>query len=303
MTHLGSLDAVALETVMGVMGVSSIMFPDWKNTRYPRRFGLMPKGRPAPPPPIDLRKLLTQLLAMHEDADDPHRALWPDPEDALGILTYTRLHHRALRPEGNECPQRAEQATTRLTIVRFLRSVLDQEERFATDDARAAGVTWAAIAPFMGVENPGSAKNRHSRLVGSMEDPQRRRTPEAGRAATLAKLRERSNRGRVAATVARHQRQLVQAAYDLVANEGQLAVDEECETVWLAGVKSCLAIELPDEADHARLANFLGVTVQEIRSYAAAEGIPPARTPQAQAALDRASALRDRLHQEYEPEA
>uniref|UniRef100_UPI003F498535 hypothetical protein n=1 Tax=Actinomadura sp. CA-154981 TaxID=3240037 RepID=UPI003F498535 len=237
---------------------------------------------------------------MHEDAEDPHRDLWPDPEDALGILAYTRLHHRALRPEAGVRPQRADQATTRLTIIRALRSVLDQEERSATDDARAAGVTWAALAPFLGVELPGSAKNRYSRLVGSMEDPDRRRTPAAGRAAALARLRERSSHGRVAATVARHRRQIWKAAQGLVAYAGELAVSEECKDTWLEGVEACLALEHPDERDHERLANFLGLTVQEIVSHAADEGVPPARTPQAQAALEQASALRDELHREYE---
>ncbi|MEV3927449.1 hypothetical protein [Actinomadura coerulea] len=240
---------------------------------------------------------------MHEDADDPHRDLWPDLEDALGILAYTRLHHRALRPEGGVRPQRADQATTRLTIIRVLRSVLDQEERSAIDDARAAGVTWAALAPFLGVELPGSAKNRYSRLVGSMEDPGRRRTPAAGRAVALAQLRERSSHGRVAAIVARHRRQIVQAAQDLVAHAGELAVSEECESIWLDGVQACLAIEGPDDRDHERLANFLGLTVQEIASHAVSEGVPAARTPQARAALERASALRDELHRKYEQEA
>ncbi|MEU8310685.1 hypothetical protein AB0C84_44760 [Actinomadura sp. NPDC048955] len=237
---------------------------------------------------------------MHEDADDPHRDLWPDPEDALGILAYTRLHHRSLRPEADVRPQRADQATTRLTIIRALRSVLDQEERSATDDARAAGITWAALAPFLGVERAGSAKNRYSRLVGSMEDPERRRTPAAGRAAALARLRERSGQGRVAAAVARHRHEIVRAAQDLVAHADQLAVNEECEEVWMEGLRACLAIERPDGLDHERLANFLGLTVQEIASYAAVGSLPPAHTPQAQAALDQASALRDKLHREYE---
>lgn len=260
----------------------------------------MPKGRPAPPPPADLRELLTRLQLMHEDADDAHRDLWPDLEDVLGTLVYTRLHHRALRSETSERPQRVDQATTRLTIIRALRPIVDREERFAIDDARAAGATWASIAPYLGVEQPGSAKNRHRRLVGSMEDPQRRRTPEAGRAAELAQLRERSTHGRVAATVARHHHQLVQAARELVGHAGDLAVNEECESIWLAGVESCLAIERPGDLDQERLANYLGITIHEIVSYAASEGISPARTPQAQAALDRASTLRDELHRWYE---
>ncbi|MFG1857540.1 hypothetical protein ACGFJT_37295 [Actinomadura geliboluensis] len=260
----------------------------------------MPKGRPTPSPPVDLRELLKRLQVMHEDADDPHRDLWPDPEDVLGTLIYTRLHHRALRPETSKLPQRADQATLRLTIIRTLRPMLDREERFAIDDARAAGATWASLAPHLGVALPGSAKNRHRRLVGSMEDPQRRRTPEAGRAAELAQLRERSTRGRVAATVARHQHQLVQAARELVAHAGDLAINDECESIWLAGVEGCLAIERPGDPDQERLANYLGITIHEIVSYAASEGIPPARTPQAQAALDQAAVLRDELHRWYE---
>ncbi|GAA2165266.1 hypothetical protein [Actinomadura napierensis] len=234
---------------------------------------------------------------MHVEADDPHHDLWPDPDDVLGVLAYTRVRHRALLPATDEQRQRADQAATRLTIIRAVRTALDNEELSAIDDARAAGTQWAAIAELLGLEYPGSAMNRRNRLLGALEDPQRRRTPAAGNAVIVKRLRERDREGRAAAAIARRHGRIVEAAEALLAHADELEVSDECATIWLAGVRESLDIVRPTAREQQRLANYLGITIGEILSQALSEGIPPARTPEAHAALARASALRDELHQ------
>ncbi|MEU8310160.1 hypothetical protein AB0C84_41970 [Actinomadura sp. NPDC048955] len=240
---------------------------------------------------------------MHADAEDQHRDLWPDAEDAVSILTYTRLRHRALRGPTSSRPQRADQAAARLILIRVLRNVLDREELAAIEDARAAETEWAVLAGHLGLENPGSAALRHRRLLGALEDPQGRRTWAAGSAVIERRLRQRDEQGRAAAAVARHHRRVMHASEDLLAHAEDLAVSDECAADWLPELQECLAIGHPSAGDKKRLASLLGVTINEIISHAADESIPAARTSQAQAALDRAMTVRNTLHLEYGQEA
>ncbi|MFG2989306.1 hypothetical protein ACGFZK_08415 [Streptomyces sp. NPDC048257] len=116
---------------------------------------------------------------MHRD--DPCFALWPDHQDAIGILDYTRRFHCALPPANGGWHHRGDQAGIRLAIVRRLRAVLDREELAAIEDARADGMQWGAISLLLGMRHPGSAMNRRERLKVGTARPDGRRTPEARR--------------------------------------------------------------------------------------------------------------------------
>ncbi|UUU37933.1 hypothetical protein [Streptomyces sp. NBC_00162] len=126
-----------------------------------------------------MRDLLATLFEIHLGVDDPWLALWPDYQDAIGILDYARRFHCALPPATCGQRHRGDQAGIRLTIVRHLRAVLDREELAAIEDARADGMQWAAISRLLGMQHPGSAMNRRERLKAGTERPDGRRTREA----------------------------------------------------------------------------------------------------------------------------
>lgn len=248
----------------------------------------MPRGRPHPPEPADLGKLVKELYQLHAEADDSALSRWPYDEDLLGVLQYVRDRHRALPPVSESNRQRATQAMLRLAIVRRLRPVLDAAELAGIDDARSAGVPWHEIAVALGVERPGSAANRRERLLAAQSDPHARRTPEVGRRVTAERL-SAEDRDRRAAAAARSRFAAVRdAAVALLEHVDDLLISEDAET-WLSGVREILASDNPTPTEQQALSAYLGLMVSEVKLAAAVEEVPAAQTEQAVQALQAAA--------------
>ncbi|MEU9700191.1 hypothetical protein [Streptomyces sp. NPDC047981] len=250
----------------------------------------MPKGRPLRPQSADLRKLRQQLYQMHVDADDQSLALWPDDRDSIGILSYTRTHHRALPSATFENKRRGEQAGLRLTLIRHLREALDREELAALEDARSGGLTWQAVADLIGVEYPGSASNRLDRLRASAAAPDGRRTPAAGRKAVAEEAAAADRERRAQLAVARRFNEVRGVASNLLRQIDDLTLNEDAEE-WLAAAQEILEEESPTPTAQQGLIAYISLAATEIKLFAATQGVPAARTKEAESALNDARNL------------
>jgi len=250
----------------------------------------VPKGRSHAPEPADLRKFTADLYRLHENSNDTSLVLWPDDRDVLGALQYARRHHRALPPPTFEQRRRAEQARLRLTMIRQIRRLLDEEELAAIDDARGGGDSWGAIALLLGMEYPGSAANRRERLKAATERPDGRRTPEAGRVLAKEALAELERERRAAREVTSRFGKLKEAAEALIAHVDDLAVNDDAEE-WLTGAREILEVEQPTPTQQQALSAYIGLAAADIKAHAREKGIEPASTPEAAAALARTDAI------------
>ncbi|WP_431921551.1 hypothetical protein [Nonomuraea jabiensis] len=239
-------------------------------------------------------KLHSRLYELHAAADDQHIFRWPDENDSLGILAYTRQRLRALPPASGAQHERTEQIAHRLKLIRHLRHVLDGEELAAIDDARSAQMTWDTIAVLLGVGHKASAKNRRDRLYIAVADPEAMRTPPAGRQlqAERRKAAERAQRAeqRAAAAIARRYKHVQATAEALLDVSGDLALSDDAED-YLKPAAEILSTDSPTSAQQQALAAYIRLAAGEIRKHAAAERIPPARTEAAALALNAAESL------------
>ncbi len=227
---------------------------------------------------------------MHVDADDQSLALWPDDRDSIGILSYTRTHHRALPPATYENRRRGEQAGLRLTLIRHLREALDREELSALEDARAGGLTWQAIADLIGVEYPGSASNRLDRLRAAASAPDGRRTPAAGRKALAEEAAAADRERRAQLAIARRYNEVRRVASELLRQVDHLALNEDAEE-WLAAAQEILDEETPTPTAQQGLIAYISLAATEIKLFSSTEGIEAARTEEARQALEKARSL------------
>ena len=222
--------------------------------------------------------------------------MWPDENDALRVLEYTRRHHRALPipTYENKNRERAEQAKLRLMVIRQIERQLPAEKLAAIDDAYNAGVVWRDIGAVTGQEHPGSAKNLRDSLYAAVTVPDGPRTPKAGRQADakrrLAEDQQRREDTKIALEVARHHKEVQAAAQSLLAHRKHLLVNDTAHT-WLSGMQTLVEIKHPTSIQQQSLASQVRLAVKEIVRYAEAERKPAATTAAAETALEAAAAV------------
>ncbi|MGW0738008.1 hypothetical protein [Streptomyces sp. NPDC002851] len=238
----------------------------------------MPAGRPHPLGPVSVPEVVAALYQLHDRADDPYKDRFPAPEDIVGVLTYTARHVSALRdPEA-----RAESTRLRLLLVRQLRQALDSHELKAIRDGREVKVgkrqvlSWATLAPMMGVDSRNGALLRAQRLEAAAElEPGERRTPEA--------LRQRR---REAQRVAERHEELVRALMRLLRARTALLTDPDIDED-LDDIAGLLGVRKPTARQRASLAARTRLVLREVEALAAERGRPEAGTPEAERLLRR----------------
>ncbi|OOC52431.1 MULTISPECIES: hypothetical protein [Nocardiopsis] len=230
-----------------------------------------------------LSDLLARLYQLHERAGDPYLELWP--EDAIGVLQYTRTHHNAL-PPAQASPARREQVELRLKLVRLLYSLIDTEQLGALDQARPPGgrrgrhlLTLAGVAKVLGLDTPGAVNHRRDRLYAARH--QRPRTPWHGR--QLMAEREAQTRRRVVEVerARRHHRQVSAAAHGLLEVVHDLVLTEDAQD-WLHGLSQLLEEDSLQPDGMSSMAAHLSLALAALgedaaRSPAAADALVCAR--------------------------
>ncbi len=215
----------------------------------------MPYGRPRPLGRTSIPEVVAALYALHDRAEDPRLDRFPEPEDLIGVLTYTGQQSAALR----DALARAESTRLRLILVRHLRVALDVHELKAIHDGRSIMdgskhvLSWAALAPMLGVDSRNGALLRAQRLeVAKDLDPEEQRTPEALRRRRAEAQRTALRHGELTAAV----RKLLSLRHDLP-DDPDLAED-------LDDIAALVEVRRPSQRQQASLAARLRLLLRDI---------------------------------------
>ncbi|MFD8316274.1 hypothetical protein [Kitasatospora purpeofusca] len=233
--------------------------------------------------------LVRELRDLHEKYGSADSM--PDDSELYGALLWTERHAADLRRAPDAVRQRA--ALARVQLWQHLREQLDRHQLAAVDDARAAGVEWAALAGPLAVAAASAAYNRAARMrAAGMIDPEGqpiRRTPEAV-VHTLAQIanEQRKAQRREAAAAGLHAA-VAAAAGRLVASRKELPPDEDVQD-WIDEVELTLA-DCDAAAQQVRLHRYVVATVRALHRFTRTHGSPPATASEALAAVAAANAL------------
>ncbi|MEU8852194.1 hypothetical protein AB0C70_39600 [Streptomyces sp. NPDC048564] len=259
-----------------------------------------PARKPAAPtkpltkPPVrigrlDAAAIIGELRKLHEDAEDPDIGQMAADAELFQALLYLESHASALKDER----ARRMAAVRRVLLWEYLREQADLHQSKAIDQARAAGVAWAELAPALAVNATSAAYNKARRLQATVlteasvvEGPVRR-TPEAvhkveqqAAARAAAELRAQQE------AVRRHQL-LAPVAHRLI--EHRVGLDDNDDvTYWLDQIASVLpSCQTPTQI--LSLETYVAAAVRELKKAERATGLLAATTTDAQLAYAAAA--------------
>lgn len=235
--------------------------------RRRRRVGSDPSSPLVKEPPklgkVQVVRLLTELVALHEKGGDPYVEQMPEPTEdlLLGVLRHAETHGRRLQPDR----LRGEAALRRTRLWQYLFEQVPVRQSAAVEDARAVGIEWHELVEPLAVSKPNGAYNKAKRLKGTalrvdVEGRPLRRTPEAvARAEADYAEAERVRRLRAQAAVAEYEcvrtraQEFLERWEEIEAGDVPDATGELWGTWWLEQIEIMLE-EQPTEKTQVALA-------------------------------------------------
>lgn len=235
--------------------------------------------------------MIGELRQLHEEAEDQHIGRMPTDDELYGALLYLEVNARALRSE----TARRRAAITRVLLWEYLREQVDLHQARAIEDARAAQVEWAELAPALAVNAANAAYNKAKRLraVTLVDEPHSdrpvRRTPEAVREAERNAAARAAAERRAQEEAARRHALLEPVAQRLINHRTGLDDDEDI-TFWLDQIEALLpSCHTPTQL--LSLKTYVEALVREARSIERSTAQPAATTAEARQALQAATEL------------
>ncbi|MEU2282491.1 hypothetical protein ABZ614_11260 [Streptomyces sp. NPDC013178] len=215
--------------------------------------------------PLDTVGLIGRLRRLHEDAEDPYVDRMPADEELYGALLYLETNAQVLKSER----ARRMAALERVRLWEYLRERTDTHQARAVDDARAAGVEWAELAPQLAVKAPSAAYNKALRLrAAALTDPTQpdrpvRRTPEAVLLAERQAAAKAAAERRAAEEARRRHALLAPVAHRLLEHRDEFDDDDDV-SFWLDQIEAVLPhCETPTQ--FVSLAIYVEAVVRELR--------------------------------------
>ncbi|MEU6479320.1 hypothetical protein ABZ858_20990 [Streptomyces sp. NPDC047017] len=239
---------------------------------------------------MDAAALVGELRQLHEDAEDPDVERMPADHEVYGALLYAEQRAAALRAQSLEVRRAA--ALGRVRLWEYLKEQAEPHQARAVDDARAAGVPWAELAPALAVAAPSAAYNKAKRLKASTltdETPHAhpvRRTPEAVLQAERRLVQEQAAERRAQEAAQRRHEVLVPLAARLLAQRDGLSADEDTD-YWFEEIEAVLP-HCRTPLQMVSLQRYLSAAVRSLSKQEQRTARPVARTDEAHLALTAA---------------
>ncbi|MGY1583878.1 hypothetical protein [Streptomyces sp. MN13] len=239
---------------------------------------------------LDTAALIGELRQLHEEAEDEHISRMPADDELFGALLYLEAHAGALKSE----KARRRAAVTRVRLWEYLREQVDIHQAKAIQDARAAHVEWADLAPALAVKAANAAYNKARRMQallveGSQDDRPVRRTPEA--------VREAERQAAVLAAAERRAQERAAKRHALLAPVAQHLLDvrdglddEDDISFWLDQIDAVLP-ECRTATQLLSLSTYVEALVRQAQNAERSTARSVAKTSEARQALQAAAEL------------